>query len=179
MKKLLLIAAGLLAAGGMFALIAVSNATADAGHQEGAAPSSNASFWEHMTEMREIMHNALVKSEPLSNGVRIEVTSAQPDLAASIQEEFASERHEVKAPNPDTEVSAEMLENGVALTFTSADPATVEWLQAQGGGLFYTLLRGNMHDLMAGQGGGGGMFGQGMMGGGMMGGGMMGGGNNR
>ena len=181
MKKLLLIAASLLVTGGMFALIAATSATADAGHDEGAAPSSNASFWEHMTEMREIMHNALVKSEPLSNGVRIEVTAAQPDLAASIQEEFASERHQVKAPNPNTEVSVEVLENGAALTFTSADPATVEWIQAQGSGLFYTLLRGNMHELMAGQGGGGGsgMYGQGMMGGGMMGGGMMGGGNNR
>lgn len=196
MKKLILIAASLLVTGGVFALIAASNATADAGHEEGSASSSTSSFWEHMSEMRDIMHNALVKSEPLSNGVRIEVTGTQPELIASIQEEFASDRHEVKAPFPNTEVATEVLENGVALAFTSTDGATVDRIQAQGSGLFYAMLRDNMHELMAGQGMGGGRFGgmhgQGWMGGGMMGGGgqygpgqgamgggMMGGGNYR
>ncbi len=147
-------------------LIAMPVAMAAGTHDEEAAPSSANEFWEHMNQMRNIMHWATVNSEPLADGVRIVVTGTQPELIASIQQEFDSGRHEVKAPAPNTEVAAESLENGVALTFLSEDSATVEGLQARGTGLFYDLLRENMHDLMAGQGGPGRMRGRGMMGGG-------------
>lgn len=172
MKKLTMIVTGVFLAAGLFGLVAASNATAGGSHEEGSSPGSVSEFWEHMSEMRDIMHNALVSSEPLATGVRINVTATASQLVAAIQEEFGSGRHGLESPYPNTEVEAELLENGVALTYTSNDTESVEGLQTQGNALFYSMLRNNMHELMASQGGfNGGRFGRmgGMHGSGMMG----------
>ena len=160
MKKLTMIITGVFLAAGLFGLIAVSNATADGSHEEGDSPRSVSEFWEHMNQMRDIMHNALVSSEPLAEGVRVNVTATASQLIAAIKEEFGSERHALQSPYPNTEVEAELLANGVALTFTSKDTESVQGLQAQGSALFHGMLRNNMHELMASQGGfNGGRFG--------------------
>jgi hypothetical protein len=153
MKKLILIAAGVLATAGLLTLVGVPGVWADAAREEGAAPAPNAEFWEHMNKMRNIMHFAQVTGKPVEKGVRVEVIGAQPELIEDIKEEFGGARHALKSPYPNTEVSPQMLENGVALTFTSDSPETVQRLQDEGTGLFYGLLRNNMHELMAGQGG--------------------------
>lgn len=151
MKNLTMIIAGFVAVAALYGLAAVSNAIADGSHQEGT-PSSTET-WEHMGQMRDIMHSALVRSEPLDNGIRITVTGRQSELADAIKAEFAPDRHEITPPYTNTEVYSEELEEGVVLTFTSDNTETVEQLQARGNDLFYVILRDNMGELMTSQSG--------------------------
>ena len=121
MKKLTMIITGVFLAAGLFGLVAASNATAGGSHEEGSSPGSVSEFREHMSQTRDIMHNALVSSEPLAAGVRVNVTATASQLVAAIKEEFTSDRHGLESPYPNTGVEAELLEYGVALTFTSND----------------------------------------------------------
>ncbi len=116
------------------------------------------------------MHEALVKSEPVANGVRITVTSDQAELAQAIKEEFGTDPQDFKSTLPETEVAVQALDNGAAFTFTSKDAATVQELQSRGSGLFYTVQMETMHQSMPAQGGfrgqgHGGMHGRDMRGG--------------
>ena len=155
MKKLIITASGLLVAAGLFVFAGVPGVTADTSANKGTTGAPSAEIWEHMNQMRNIMHDALVTSQALPEGVLIEITSPEAGLAANIQEEFAPERHELSTPIANAVVTAKVVENGVALSFTSTDAATVQLLQGQGNNLFYGMLHDNMRALMVGQAGNG------------------------
>ena len=150
----------------LIALVAHGSASGSpSGHSEDkASPGADKAQWEHMTEMRDIMHQASVESAPLENGVRVTITGEPKALIVAIQREFAGERHKQTAPAPGVSLKTEKLANGTALVYTASDPATVKWLKARGNQLVYAQLRENMHQAMAGQMGFGGWM-RGMMGG--------------
>lgn len=108
--------------------------------------------WEHLNEMRAIMHYAVMQAEPLTDGVRVSVTSGDERLVEAIRHEFVEERHDLGEFYPGTAVAAAEIDGGAALTFTAQDEATVQRLQGYGTGLVYNMLRANMHTAMHGEG---------------------------
>ena len=152
MKKMMMIAISIFAVISLLGLVTVSNAIAD-GKDGDCAGNYGQGYGEEMIKFRDIMHNAVVKTEPLEEGVRITVTGEQKELIASIKAELGPNRQEPLASYPGTITTSKELENGVALTVVSSDSETVIKIKALGNDLFNDVLRDHMHGQIAGQGG--------------------------
>ena len=152
MKKIAMIATTILAIFSLLGLVSVSSAIAD-GRSGDCAGNYGKGFSEEMVKFRDIMHNATVKTEPLDNGVRINVTGEQEELIASIKAELGPKRQEQLDSYPGTKTTSTELKNGVALTVVSSDAVTVTKIKSQGFELFQDILRNNMHGQIADRGG--------------------------
>jgi hypothetical protein len=157
-------ALGALAAGLLLSLAIAAPAWADTSNP--ANPSAQDSPYEHLWQMRSIMHDAAFTAAPANSGVTVSVISLDPALAAAIQHEFIEEHPTLVSPLAGSTVSASKAEGGVKLAFTSSDAATVQALQSYGATLGYALLRNNMQsEMLSLQGSQGFGPGWGMMGG--------------
>jgi len=141
-------------------------------------------FWAQMAPMRNIMHYGVFTATPLDNGVQVNITAPDAELAQTIRQTLSPETYTNSAPYPDTVLVVTEIPDGVSLVFTSENALRVQQLKNSGTFAARGVLRNAMHaqmqangygpGMMGGQRGAG-MMGQGWMGGGMRGPGMMGG----
>ena len=132
-------------------------------------------FWAQMAPMRNIMHYGVFTATPLDNGVQVNITAPDAELAQTIRQTLSPETYTNSAPYPDTVLVVTEIPDGVSLVFTSENALRVQQLKNSGTFAARGVLRNAMHAQMQASGYGPGMMGGAMMGQGQMGSGMMGG----
>lgn len=150
------IALGALAVGLLLALAAVPSVRAIAADSEGSAQATQNEAYEHLWQMRNIMHFAAFTAQTTPKGVTVTVSATDPALVTTIQREFTEQHATLVSPLEGSTVTASKAENGVTLAFSSEDVNVVKALQSYGPSLGYTLLRNNMYAAMTSLNGNGG-----------------------